>query len=689
MTRSFGSLYIHSYLLPMPSIYSPQPKTAPDPFGITDVHYVNSYPGAGKTHAALDIAEATLRAVDADYVLVYAAPTHLLLQQFKKNLAKRIPKRIGAVHTVSPGSGRPPVEQQFDGLLNSAVLGSFSIRKVANGSVILVTHECLTLVRKNLEGKHRVSLIFDEARQCIQTAMSLRVPTRVVELVMAECIVINEAMQGKSGKATGRWSWRSDKSFDTSIIRSLWPASKTSPRLLDKFLTFLNHLRNGTLHVWVSLSETKLANQEFEINVLLSPSRLFYGYGKVLILSAFFEHSQMYFFLQRQLVDLKTPRGRERLALFEPSDRVFLINVTDQLIDKVRVKRIQRNRLSSALMTYLFENESLSKYHIQRGIVVPQTTNQKKNRWNKEYQRLAEEEGTVPESYKKFWALMSSTDSRIQLRTSAYGRRDLLLSMEPSPRSVVQYMALASLQIQRAWLAKKGRTIEPLLLCVNSREYATSHSGIWEQEALEQLLNGKGNRAIEVPVISQGLNTWRKYTTAAFMATVKLTTDQIEFLSDVIPDYDADVDRTVDQCIQFIFRSSLRIASASSECLVIVSDKQLATKVNETLGLHLRTVRPSEIVANWSPRSIAHFRKKEDSELKTARNRRYKDTQEYKERQRAYQKKLRSSEDQVNYQRLSQALHRRAKKLQSHPGDLAIIAEIVELRRQRALLKRE
>ncbi|WP_289853195.1 hypothetical protein, partial [Enterococcus faecalis] len=89
---------------------------------------------------------------------------------------------------------------------------------------------------------------------------------------------------------------------------------------------------------------------------------------------------------------------------------------------------------------------------------------------------------------------------------------------------------------------------EPLLLCINSKDSSDSHSGLWEKENLDKLL---GDSVIRVPVVSQGLNEWRRYHTAAFLATLKLTPDQINFFKAIIPDYNPDLDRTVDQCIQF------------------------------------------------------------------------------------------------------------------------------------------
>lgn len=677
------------------TIYTPTLEHLHNDVDVTDIYYVNSYPGAGKTYAALNAAQDTLHNGNhANYVLVYAAPTHILLEQFRDDLTKRVGSRqMKNVHIVGGDKG-PTVEKQFDGLINSLTDGSLSIKKVPNGSVILVTHQCLTLVRRTMSGKGRISLIFDEARQCMQTSMSMRVPTNVMNTVMNDYIVINEAL---SNQATARWSWAGTKRLDESKLRSMWEAKKPPKKTVDNFVAFLEHVRNGTLHVWVSLDDPDPAAQEFQVNVTLSPSRLFFGYGKVLILSAFFEHSQMYHLLKRQEVDLSTPKGRRRLSILEPHDRVHLINVTDQLIDHDRVTKIADARLSKALLTYVFDGESFGKFHMQRGVVIPKATPARLNALSVEYQQLFDAEdhkpGTKPETYKKFWSLVNNTDERVQLRSTAYARRDFMLALNPSPYSVVQYLALASSQIQRAWLAHNGFKNEPLLLCLNTKEYRNSRITLWKQEQIDELLNSKVNaagklikRVKRVPMISQGMNKWDQHNTAAFMATVKLTPAQIKFLKALLPGYDPDLDRTVDQCIQFVFRSAIRNAEASSCCLLIVSDRKLATQVNRTLGEHLRMVAPSEIVKRWKPRSVAVFRQKEDADVKAARDKKYKSTEQYKEYNREYNRKLTETEYGREYRRLSQIIYRREARLKTDPTNSELITEIGDLKFRRSQL---
>jgi hypothetical protein len=119
------------------------------------------------------------------------------------------------------------------------------------------------------------------------------------------------------------------------------------------------------------------------------------------------------------------------------------------------------------------------------------------------------------------------------------------------------------------------------------RESLTAElSGLWEKENLDKLL---GDSVIRVPVVSQGLNEWRRYHTAAFLATLKLTPDQINFFKTIIPDYNPDLDRTVDQCIQFLFRSGARVAKSDKPLFFVVSDQRLAQSLSSSVSACLRT----------------------------------------------------------------------------------------------------
>ncbi len=667
----------------------------PDPDDkLTNVYYVNSYPGAGKTYRALKIARQTLLLGNkAGYVLVYAAPTERLIKQFFEELEKMLGDRRALLTRVKIiESGQVPVSVQMEGMLNSKDLGSAVIPKLADGSVILCTHACISLLRSNMPGKKRVSLIFDEARQCVQREFSMKIPMRVI-VNLQKSVEVVEALP-----AVGlvRWSWKpaDGHSITRESVRKLWP--RVADAVLNRFMSFVAHIQNGALHVWVSMVDFDAEEDEIRVNVVLSPTRLFFGYGKVLILSAFFQHSQMFHLLKRHAIETETEKGTLRMLNVDVRDRVVLHNVTDQLIDAERVTRIKEDRLSKALMTYIFEDESLSKYHLQRGIVVPFDQKRKFKQVAATYQELFLAENSPlprPEPYKQL--LNTSRSTEMVLKESARPRAELLESMQPLKLSVVQYMAAAASKIQRSWLKKRKLEKETLLVCVNAKESASSYRPLYDEERIDELLNkgatGAQRRVEPAPVVSQGLNTWASYHTAAFLATVKLSPMTIRFLSGIIQNYKPELDRTVDQCIQFIFRSSLRNANSENRCLLIVSDDQLAELVNKTLGGPLKIVHPSKIVNDWKPYAIATHKESESKESKNTRTRRYRKTAYGKETSKRYEQSRKADPVRKQQNAINTKLTRIRKQLRdgsTGPHDRSrLVAEEQRLIEQRNALK--
>lgn len=659
---------------------------------VARVHYVNSIPGAGKTRAALQFAVETLHNHGtADHVLVYAAPTHKLLSQFYNDLSRKVTNKrhMKHVHVITGTRSHLPVHTQFAALLNSYSDADIVMKQVPNGSVILVTHECLRKIPVDQPGKNRVSLIFDEARQCMQLTMNMKAPINVVEFVRTGHVINSEALPST---AVARWSWRSDARIDENQIRSLWKESHPRPnkREVQKFMSFIEALRNDSQHIWVKLDAEASQLQDFQVNVTMSPSRLFANYGKVLIMSAFFEYSQMFHMLKRQECDLTTRAGIKRAVLLDPEDRVSLVNVTDALINNERVRRILGRRLSRATMTYVLKDESLSKYHINQGIVIDYKTGAELIQFSKRYQELFDAENTgaaKPSSFRAFLNVIRNTTDGTTVTRSALKRSKLLLSLKPSKLSVVQHLALQSSKLQRAWLARMNRPKEPLLLCVNSKANHGDHSSVWLSEQLDKLNVGE-ERVQEVPVVNQGLNKWMASNTAAFMATVKMPPDQIRFLKTLLPDYNPDLDRTVDQCIQFIFRSSLRDAKSVANCLLVVSDYKLAEQVNQTLGGHIKLIAPQSLLPKWSQKSIATFRPTESSHAHIARNRKYQQTDKYKTYKKQYNQTRAQTDHGRAYAKLSATINRRSARLKKDPSNQKLMIEVNQLREQRANLRK-
>jgi hypothetical protein len=347
--------------------------------------------------------------------------------------------------------------------------------------------------------------------------------------------------------------------------------------------------------------------------------------------------------------------------------------------------------LSKTLMTYVLKDESLSKYHLVGGIAVPYRPKSELIQLARRYQELwnAEDHGNKkPPSYKAFLAKV--TDPSIVVLDSAKSRLELLQAARPANRSVVQALAIRSSELQRAWLKREGKKMQPMLLCINAQDNSSNsirrrrrnkdeHGALWEQENIEVLLNSNTpQRVVEVPVVNHGLNDWMHLDTAAFMATLKMPNDEAKFLKRLLVGYDPNLDRTVDSCIQFIFRTSVRDADSDKETFMVVSDLTLATQVNKELNNHITIVPPSELIPTWRPFSIASSVQYESPEAARKRARIYEATPEGKQRRKELNKT-----NQVtygpSYYAISSAIRRTKIQLEASPNDNALLSKLTEL----------
>jgi hypothetical protein len=266
--------------------------------------------------------------------------------------------------------------------------------------------------------------------------------------------------------------------------------------------------------------------------------------------------------------------------------------------------------------------------------------------------------------------------------------------MRPSKFSVLQYLARASSKLKDAWLEMNGLPWEPMILCVNNKAVRSDKMDAWKKEELERLLNDDEQdidkkKVLQVSVMCQGLNEWMDLNTASFIATTKLSPAEREFLGNLLPEYDPDLDRTVDRCVQFIFRTSIRDANSSARCLFVVSDRKLAEQVNMTLGSHMNVVTPESILPDtWKYASIAVRQMEQDKEQRMKSIKKYQGTQRYKEYKYHYNREMRQTTYGRQYRKLSQKISRRLAQLRENPDDAVAKAELEQLRAERAALSK-
>jgi hypothetical protein len=613
---------------------------------ITPVDYVNALPGAGKTYQFIKAAVRHVRDKH-NSVLVYAAPTDKLLQQVARDLvlgAAVPPSKIRKI-TSNGTSGR--VADRF----HSALLGD---KAVADGTILLVTHECIAKVPHLMRGKRRVTLVYDEARACLQDNYSLRLPDDVYDFFLNHHLA-HDMRDGRKfkgaliqpvvglevgeGSTLEVWKWTNPGvAFpDVLFIESLLPESSQKRIQAKRIHEFLENVHSSSIDVYVSV--TKKQNKPYyEVNNVFSPTRMFYGYGKVLILSAFFEDSQMYHFLTNPFVDAEFP---------------VKLTHQDHYIDPKRMKQII-NRLKNVHLTYIFDlgSRELTKTEMVEGLVSYGQLNQKVT------QQLAKDwkEAFGKNKVSSYRSIYKEYESSATDIVSQFSNQDLSKQFKLLEKykfvdtirnsSIVRYMVERSLEIQRAWFKNNGLPVEALLTGINATFRNRSNPKIihslWETEDIESI-NMLTNIykpdvdkkiIVELPMVSHGINAYENYHSAAFLATMKYNPSETGFLRSSVPSYNPAIDRTIDYALQVLFRCNVRVADSKDPCLLIVTDKAIAEALHKrfqsilpkTEPLKARVlsiVSPELIVRNWKFDSILSYSTPYDKKAQKQANNKY------------------------------------------------------------------
>lgn len=560
------------------------------------INYVNAIPGSGKTYT-FDHTIALPHVKNRhNSLLVYAAPTDRLLDERMHSLIdlgidpKKI-VRISSKHTING------VVQDFkDAVLGRKATKTDKGKKAEpNGNIVLCTHECIARLPENRTGRNRVTLVYDEARACLQDTYALNLPENVYDYLTTPRdhdiagekvrvrMIARRAVYEKSvddeEESVFIWKWSNYGIPLPTIdeLSTMLPKNSKQKDRAQNILDFLTNIHSSSLDVYVSI-ERKKATCEYVVSNVFSPSRMFRGFAKVLILSAFFESSQMYHFLSRS-------------NQIDP-EAVELQDLTKSLLDRKRIARLLR-RMRRVRLSYVYdlENRTLTKTEMQQAIVVAsklsKETIQKVNlAWHNIYQRK-------PEAYRTVYHSMSEERARFvsdEAREPAFKLLRYLDHKFGLRGSVIRDMATTSIKLQQAFMKRVGLPPEPLLVGINPRfnSYREGEGKIWEAENLDQF-NNPGYRVFEyqgvdrltqLPIAAHGLNRYKHMHSCAFLASMKYNLREQTFLKRAVSKYDPAVDRTLDYALQLLWRCNVRVAS-QDPVLLIVTDRLMAELLQE------------------------------------------------------------------------------------------------------------
>jgi len=634
---------------------------------VQTIHYFDAYPGVGKTGIAIDF----MIRKGGNKVCLYVAPRIALLHEVAARIRSRVEqlydrKEISdedyywftqegsearAIHVVESESG------------SQISVGQFLQEEVDNarkGDIVLCSHENFVRNGKFSRGHDDIVVIFDEARKMIlerkdqRIAVTPKLKIDLFRFLEPYRHPIYRSLPDGTKKYSGFSRFAVPQGEERTVLRGarslLHERGKdsgvdTSPG--SAFRNLINDLCNDRLDVYLKMplnvedlvhdgpsfaEKQKGVKENQSVFQVLSPARMFDGFGHVLVLSAYFRQSQIFHLLSNY--HNIHPESGKRFKV-EP------IQLSKGQAEKVESRRrsIESRFREVRIYPLLSREQKVSTTNLDLSCLVPREKVEEFFQQAQEKLKLNREDvGSVLRGRRN-----TSGTKSVQLATRV---RKLAESMDGGPMAtnprfrrvgfselMVGYFHMAQhcvYVISSGSELKKRNCILGKPLISFNKKYATIFSSTppdrsavnvmrkkkmtkvisdlidhpTQEElgvAVELALAGSlENRVVRVDdghwgrvafdyVIADpmGLNTYRDRNFIAYLSARNPTPEVASLFKAIVPEYSADDDYAGDSAVQAVTRLSVRDAQTGEKVYIVVPDLGLARILQRKLSTHL------------------------------------------------------------------------------------------------------
>lgn len=559
-----------------------------------NIDYISGVPGVGKTKWAVQ--EAADRSMNAKGLTFYIAPTIALLTQFKKDLDEKL-KSMGAKAKERDNvvilaslpkhmrdASRLPVAEVVTRYLQGTLTpGAYlALKEVSRRTVILITHT--TLYKVNLEEVNKEMLkeahvIFDEAKKSI-FSKSLRLTNKSVATYMSRLI------RSKSVNSYFQLGLRKNKDgqdLDLREIRTKLISEGLASKELTEVEDIFNYLKGGKVDVYMSQRTFKVRSK---VNYLTLPLKVFKPFGKVTLMAAHIEQSQMYAMLWQNTditltnISATVPwyyaRHQEVMKRYE---KVKIIPLTLQDDSVLSLYRLANYLAPKARVKYLRKFIKASKITAKD---------------------LVRAEDHI--KFKSSPNLIKKESAKVQM---AY--RELTRKKNRIERNPIEWLLRSAEKITKH-LNRKNKNKKALLFINRKYEHLADRIDYFNR----------------VSTFCYGINSYQDSNVAVYLAAINPAKAHVTFLRAFLGKrYSYVEDYTMDTCLQCISRTSIRDTKSNEPVYVIVPDLAMAKMVKESLGgvpnIDERYAKKLGDKRFFTPKVVTEASKEEKQEVETER----------------------------------------------------------------------
>lgn len=620
---------------------------------VQTVHYLDAYPGVGKTAIAVDL---MIRSIDK--VCIYVAPRHVLLEEVYKRLYERASQLLAKGRItqeayndfVKEGKNRRLVVHINEKKAAEAgrTVGQYLEDRVnlsRPGDIVLCTHE--NFVRNgNFDYDYsKLLVVFDEARKMVLERRDQRIAVtdrQKVALFRAfepyrHPIFLRDDQDRKKYSGFSRYS--APESDQNHILREardmLYDMNveetygvDTSPS--SAFQALVSDMCNPRLDVYLRLplklddllreepqfdEKLKGVTKKQSVFQVVSPAKMFERFGFVLVMSAYFRHSQIYHLLknydrihpeQNRIFDLvpykisaqHQARMDEKRELIESrfrSVRIYPLLSKDQKVSMTNLELsciVPRDRLES--MYQELEKNGIRRDQVagilrgrigNKGKGSVQKAKMIKSAASRAFGNPLPEDDEAHKTFRRqgfahpvsgYFHLAQYVVYFITQKADARKERNAiagipLISMN---KKHLEEMANEGMRIPSGESTRVRQMITEPPREELERELAKALT--YQQRVV---LSGRGPYDMPFNLVMPdplGLNIYRDRNFIAYLSARNPTPDVVSLFKVLIPEYSVDDDYAGDSAVQAVTRLSVRDQAASERVFIVVPDIGLA-----------------------------------------------------------------------------------------------------------------
>lgn len=557
-----------------------------------DIEYLDATPAAGKTREARMLMAKHIE-TKGKGIFVYAAPTHNLLDEVTKSLRDAI--GIDAyerhVYRIDPTESPTTVYNCLMGLESLSTLRDRESEDVVADviavcprlRIVLCTHECMIRAPK-LETPQTAgaTVIFDEARNCVLQDIESRISVSSIERIAS-------VFKFSGMKATKKDVLIDGNTFTSSLACINKDGFPTTQKLMQTFeVTELKDLpayvlslfkmkklcEGGRADVLVEiLRPTKKSVEQVAYFIGLSrPSRIFEGYGRVIVMSAYFSHSQMYHLLLNAHVGHQNGDQIFRLVQYKSSTSFKARSkfITENAIKNIRIGAMLKtdpNKKGGGKLTSTFLSTGLMVPSALRDTINKKVTVKKSELISSAFKGKPLEELTAEENAE---LQKCATPPLFYLQWIAYNVfRSNNVDHALCFTNAQGGSAGAVYRVDKR-VIKTVRLLTTRWSLLVTKEYDELRSSVTQMD-LDRIQAAESFFTIPKSTSVLGLNAYDGIDGFVHLAALNPKPAVARALKRVLPNYDPDLDYAISNIIQTMFRTSLRRADSKTPvfCMVL------------------------------------------------------------------------------------------------------------------------